>query len=305
MEIFSKKRNSVRAVSFIAVALTVISGVLNGILHVMFFEENVYMYKQGSEGVWSIYYILCAVTVAFFSIICAVNRRSACNTVLSAAKGECSDAPSNILRVIAGAIFAVGAVMRFVFFLTEKQESVLPEIIVVIMMAFFLCLSFYFFPQIDSKLGIGGFTAFCGILGVVAFIIDTLSIYADMSIPIASEYRLFTAVFTVLFLLALVLELRIKITEPNPIGYLAITSIASAVGGSTCIGRTVSIISGKSVCGAELARTVCGLGITVYLLSRLVSIAFTHKNEECPECRDGMPLSTTNHGNENEDNEEK
>ncbi len=288
-EIFSEKDGRVRILSLIATVLTVALGVFNGILNVLFFEEKIYMYQREAEGAWTVYYVLCTLAVVFYAMIYITNKRKSSDIVISVSLNENEGALFRILRLAAGVIFAVGAVMRFVFFFTEKYVSEIPEIVTVYMMTSFLILAFYFFTELGKVFEARGFTVLCGIIGVVALIVDTLAVYADMKIPIASEYRLFTAVYSVLFLLALALELRMRIAEPNSYGYLAMLSIASVVGGSTCIGRVISVIDGKTVSGVELARTVCGIGITVYFISRLLSVVFAREYlENCG----GIPFET-------------
>ena len=274
--IFSEKDGRVRILCLIATVLTVALGAFNGVLNVLFFEERKYMYQQGSEGAWTVYYVLCTLAVLLFAVVYIINKRSQSELITGAILNVNERLPFAVLRFIAGATFLAGVGMRFYFFFNEKGGA-LPEIVVILMLVCFLCLAFYLFPQIsvlEKRFGIGGEVSFCGMLGAVAFIVDTLAVYADMSIPIASEYRLFTAVCAVLFLLALVLELRMKVAEPNSYGYLAMLSIATVVAGSTSIGRIVSVIAGKAVFGTELARTVCGVAITVYFISRLLSVVF-------------------------------
>lgn len=282
----------VRFFGLLAAVLTLLLGAFNAILNLLFFEEKIYMYQRGSEGAWTVYYVLCALTVAFYAVIYIANKRSSSEVLSSASLIENEGALPKALRLVAGIIFAVGAVMRFVFFFVGKRTSGLPEIVTVFMMTGLLVLACYFFTELEKASDMRGFTAFCGIIGAVAYIVDTLDIYSDMSVPIASEYRLLTAVYTVLFLLALVSELRMRVAEPSPYAYLAMLSIASAVGGSTCIGRVVSIIGGKTVSGAETARTVCGIAMTVYLVSRLLRIAFPPKKEEYLEDCGGIPYET-------------
>lgn len=275
-EIFSGKDGRTRILCLVATVLTLAMGAFNGVLNVLFFEDRKYMYQQGSEGAWTVYYVLCTLTVLFFAVIYIINKRGQSELVTGAILNVNERIPFTVLRFIAGGAFLVGVGMRVYFFFKETGGA-LPEIVVLAMIICFFALAIYLLPQpyvLEKNLGIGGNTAFCGMLGAVAFIIDTLAVYADMTVPIASEYRLFTAVCAVLFLLALVLELRIKVAEPNSYGYLAMLSIASVVGGSTCIGRLVSVTYGKAVSGTELARTVCGVAITVYFISRLISVVF-------------------------------
>ena len=275
-EFFSEKEGRVRLFCLIATVFTVAMGAFNGALNVLFFEERKYMYQQGSEGAWTVYYVLCTLTVLFFAVIYIINKRGQSALMTDAILSENERIPFMVLRFIAGIAFLVGVGMRVYFFFKETGGA-LPEIVVLAMIICFIALVFYLLPQPyvpPKNFGIGGNTAFCGMLGAVAFIIDTLAVYADMSIPIASEYRLFTAVCAVLFLLALVLEIRMKVAEPNSYGYLAMLSIATVVAGSTSIGRIASVIAGKAVSGTELARTVCGVAITVYFISRLLSVVF-------------------------------
>lgn len=290
---FCEENDRVRFLGFIAAVLTLLLGVFNAILNILFFEEKLYMYQRGSEGAWTVYYVLCTLAVAFFAVIYIVNKRKSSDLIISVSLNDNEGTPFRLLRLIAGVIFAVGAVMRVVFFFTEKRDSGLPEVVTVYMLAGFLVLAYYFFNELNRQ-SVRGLLAVCGMIGVVAYIVDTLEIYSDMNIPIASEYRLFSAVCSVLFMLALVSELRMRLAEPTSYGYLAMISIASVVGGSTCIGRAVSVIDGKAVSGTELARTVCGLGVTVYLLSRLLCIILPRYLENCG----GIPFEP--HAPENE-----
>ena len=289
MKGFFKEKNA--AISFFcycAVTLTLLLGGFYGILNDMFFEEKIYMFASGSEGALTVYYTLCALTVAAAVIFCAIckRRKTDLTTVFSVGMGETENIVAGGIRLAGGAIFAVGAVMRLIFHFGEKSSSTLPSAVTALMLLFYVCLTLYFFPEVGKKLSIPSLSPVCGMLGAVAFIIDTLATYADMSIPISSEYRILTAVCSVLFLLALVSELRIKLAEPKPHSYLALFAIASAVGGSISLGRMISICGGKSVSGTELARTVCGIGITLYTVSRLLTVTFSrsHGDEaEIPE----------------------
>ena len=292
-EYFSGKAGIVRAVCLLAVFVTVVLGVFNGILNVLFFEEKIYMYDRDSEVCFTVYYTVCAIVTAVVGALYIVNKRKkdgfSCDSAVFVSRGFEEKLPFRILRALGGAVFTFGAFGRLTLFFMEKNEYGLHKSIVVLMLLFLVCLSFYFFSELDQMVKIEGFTAFCGMLGVVAFIIDTLAVYSDMSIPIASEYRLFTAVYSVLFLLALVLEIRMKTAEPNSCGYVAMFSVASVVGGSTCIGRVISIFCDKAVSDTELTRTVCGVGITVYMISRLLSIAFAPKY--IADCGGNSPIT--------------
>lgn len=176
--------------------------------------------------------------------------------------------------------------MRFAFYFTEKPQTGLPSVAVTAMLISFLFFAVYLLPDIWDRVGVPSFGLICGVAGAPSLIIDTLSVYSDMSIPIASEYRIFTAAFSIFFLLALVSELRMKISEPHPYVYVAVTSIAAVVGGSACIGRIISILFGNSVSDTELARTVCGVAFTAYLIARLINVAF--KREYLADCG-GIP----------------
>lgn len=285
-------RAILRIFGFAVPVVTLYLGLLYGIINNEFFDEKTYMFLRGAESMLKAYYTFCAVITAILAVSYFVFRfrKADLTAAVSIGKGETEHALSKAVRMAGGAIFAVGAVMRLVSSFNQDPSSPLPAIVTVPMLIFYVCLSIYFFPEADKKLGVGGFTAFCGILGTVAIIIDTLATYADMSIPIASEYRILTAVCNILFLLTLVSELRIKLAEPKPYSYLALTAVASTVVGSVSIGRMISILSGKTVSGAELARTVCGIGITVYLFSRFIAITVATKPESYIENCGGIPF---------------
>lgn len=300
---FSAETERVRFWGLVAAVLTLLLGAFNAVLNLLFFEEKIYMYQGGSEGAWTVYYVLCSLAATFFAALYIANKRKSSDLIISVARNENEGMLFKALRLAAGVIFAVGAVMRFVVFLTVKRTSGLPEVVACFMSVGILVLSFYFFTELN-RASVSGGIAICGMVGAVAYIADTLEIYSDMSVPIASEYRLFTAVYTVLFLLALVSELRMRVAEPTAYGYIAMVSIASVIGGSTCIGRMVSVIGGKTVSGVELARTVCGIGITVYLISRLLCIAFSQKTDATPAGCDGIPYGQPAVNGEDSENNE-
>lgn len=301
-------RAILRIFGFAVPVVTLYLGLLYGIINNKFFDEKTYMFLRGSESMLTAYYTFCAVITAILAVSYFVFRfrKTDLTTVTSVGNGETEHILSKAVRMAGGAIFAVGAVMRLVFsFNQDTSSSPLPAIVTVLMLIFYVCLALYFFPEAGKRFGIPSLPSVCGLMGAVAFIIDTLSTYADMSIPIASEYRILTAASTVLFLLALVSELRIRIAEPKPYGYLALISVATAVAGSASIGRMISVLSGKTVSGPELARTVCGIGITVYLFSRFIAITVATKPESYIEDCGGIPYEIEPPIPENEPNEQE
>lgn len=301
-------RAILRIFGFAVPAVTLFLGLLYGIINNKFFDEKTYMFLRGSESMLTAYYTLCGVITAFFAVCYFIFRfrKTDLTTAVSVGKGETEHVISKAVRMIGGGIFAVGAVMRLVFsFNQDTSSSPLPAIVTVLMLLFYVCLTLYFFPEAGARFGVPSLPSVCGLLGAVAFIIDTLSTYADMSIPIASEYRILTATSIVLLLLALVSELRIRIAEPNPHGYLALISVASTVAGSVSIGRIISILGGKAVSDFEIARTLCGIGITVYLLSRFIALTVAANPESYIEDCGGIPYEIEPPIPENEPSEQE
>ena len=146
------------------------------------------------------------------------------------------------------------------------------------MVIMLFCSAAYFFSEKESNYSKTVLTP-CGMLGAAALVIDIIAIYSDMTQPIASEYKIMTALFTLVILLYWVAELRMKIAEPNPRYYLATMLVATAVSGSICIGRLICLTSGAFPTGNEIARTLCGFGFTVYLISRTIAMWNTAPTE--------------------------
>ena len=115
-EFFSEKEGRVRLFCLIATVFTVAMGAFNGALNVLFFEERKYMYQQGSEGAWTVYYVLCTLTVLFFAVVYIINKRSQSELITGAALNANVRLPFAVLRFIAGATFLAGVGMRFYFF---------------------------------------------------------------------------------------------------------------------------------------------------------------------------------------------
>ena len=262
----------IRLMLIITAAITVALGIFSAVAHLRFFEADIFMFATEGQAVMRIYYVLCALCVLLTVSYCYAEKKNSSDDPLPKPETEKENVAACALRICGGSIFLIGAALRISALSTNKVTYALPREIIAPMLLMLLASSFYFFPELSKKLGRPNLSSICGILGSIAFIIDILAIYADMTQPIASEYKLMTAVYTIIFLLFWVTELRLTLSEPRPYAYIALLVIGCAVGGSICIGRAALLLTGGLPIGNELARAFCGFGFTVYLFSRLISM---------------------------------
>lgn len=112
-------------------------------------------------------------------------------------------------------------------------------------------------------------------IGIVWFALDALSSYADNSAPVASEYRKFTVLTSLLFMLFLTAEVRQFVSTPKPRQLLLFTCFATLVCGPFYIGSLALCISGKVAFGDTLIRTIFGCSFFIYTLTSLYKLAIS------------------------------
>ena len=254
----------------LTVALSVVSTVAN----LLCLDNESLMYATAGSGILKTFYVTSAVTVAAAAVFCILNKKSFSTVTVPE-----DNSVSRWLGRIAGAVFLVGATVRFTLYVQGEVKYNLSALAITAMLIMLFCSSFYFFSEKDAQYSKTVLLP-CGLLGVAALVIDIIAIYSDMTQPISSEYKIMTALFTLAILLYWVAELRMKIAEPNPTYYLATMLIATAVSGSISISRLLYLIKGTFLPGNEIARAVCGFAFTLYLISRAVALLNSPAQEE-------------------------
>ena len=271
----------IRTVLILTWIMTAALSVVSTVANLLYLDTESLMYETVGTGTLRIFYVASAVTVLATVIFCFFSKNT-----LSALTVPDDNAVSCWLSRVGGVVFLAGATVRFTLYTQGEVKYNLSPAAITVMVIMLFCSSFYFFSEKDTKYSKTVLTP-CGMLGAAALVIDIIAIYSDMTQPIASEYKIMTALFTLVILLYWVAELRMKIAEPNPRYYLATMLIATAVSGSISIGRLLCLMSGAFPTGTEIARTLCGFGFTVYLISRTIALWNTVPTE--PETEEYLP----------------
>ncbi|MBR2461202.1 MAG: hypothetical protein IKB34_08245 [Clostridia bacterium] len=272
MKAWNKWGNSPQGkILLLAVAVLPVSLVLavsQIILYLLYYDSAVWLYRHGSEGVVLAHYLICFAACFAVAVICVVLRKRGAAFSLPSTDSE--GRVERMLRWIGGGIFILGSVMRLVSFFLGVSRFSLPDAVISIMLIFGVFAGFYFFGELDEKTGAANFSTVCGMIGVAVLCIDMFSVYTDKIKPIAADYRVFTALCTASFLLFMVLEIRSRVHDPKPALTVGMLFIACVLCVPTLVGRATLCLFGRIPFGDDLGAIACGLGYSLYLISRLI-----------------------------------
>lgn len=294
-----------RLLCIVSAIFAILFGIWQAILVCIYFEADNGIYAASSPSrtpLYSVMLIFCLFIIAFvFSEL--PKEKNTDPQIISP-----EPTTVKIFRIVCSLGLLSGSTVKSIAIITGKISIELPNILIALLILLPILFVLYFIPELflkfqtDHKDNLPTAYYYCGMLGIVWLLLDSLSLYVDYSTPVASDYRTFTEISLLMFTLFFASELRQKLSVPKQRYHIIITCISSVCCGALYIGKLALCFTGKTSFGNELANTLIGISLVIYIFTRLYLSAHTVSNEQ-NEGSESTPNNTINDNGDSEKSE--
>ena len=176
-----------------------------------------------------------------------------------------------ILRIVVCCVVVIEDAVRIAALLSGADKTALPTVAAVIMLMSALPLALYFVPEaVDRLIPTSGKTHLaCGCFGLIWFVLNIVDRYFDKSVSLSSEFVTLNQISCIVIMLAIVYEIRYRLSGDKPRARLATSCAAAVIGIGLGLGQLAMLVSVGQVSYGATATSVTLLFIGLYFGARI------------------------------------